>query len=188
MQQKRLATLTRRVFIVWDEKGLQRRSYHSVGYWNCLKTSQDLLLDLSTHSWAISFSSYYSSKKKYMKDSFKLFSHQLLTTMKYNISVRRWQAANEDTWNKCMMMCQTGCQQSTNLHVARDRGPWHEGHIIEDGATEDYTVCWLWDFRNHLPDKQPRNLSQAITQKGMKRGRLLILKHKLLPHSLALHL
>lgn len=86
MQQKRLATLTRRVFIVWDEKGLQRRFYHSVGYWNCLKTSQDLLLDLSTHSWAISFSCYYSSKKKYMKDSFKLFSHQLWTTMKYNIS------------------------------------------------------------------------------------------------------
>lgn len=29
---------------------------------------------------------------------------------------------------------------------ARDRGPWHEGHIIEGWATEDYTVGFQESF------------------------------------------
>lgn len=58
-----------------------------------------------------------------------------------------WQAADEDTWNKCMVMCQTGCQESTDLHEARNRGPWHEGLCLAMKGTsmrteQQKTTVW----------------------------------------------
>ena len=47
------------------------------------------------------------------------------------------------------MMCQTGCPRSTTRQVDRDRGPWHEGLVTEDPATEAHSVRRLWDFRHH---------------------------------------
>lgn len=84
---KEIGYLTRRVFVVWDEKGLQRSSYHSVGYWNCLKTISRLIVRFVNPLLGnLVFLLLLIKEKVHERLSFKLFSHQLLTTMKYNIS------------------------------------------------------------------------------------------------------
>lgn len=182
MQQKRLATLTRRVFVVWDEKGLQRSSYHSVGYWNCLKTSRLIVRFVNPLLGNLVFL-LLLKEKVHERLSFKLFSHQLLTTMKYNISKSTSQLEDDRQLMKTHGTNAWWCAKQAASRAPTYMKPGTEvlgmkGTSLR--AKQQKTT--LWDFRNHLPDKQPRNLSQAATQKGMKRGRLLLLKHKLLPH------
>lgn len=46
----------------------------------------------------------------------------------------------------------------------------NEGHISEDPAIEAYNICWLWDFRHHFTDTEPRNQTHTHTQKARQGG------------------
>lgn len=90
---------------------------------------------------------------------------------------RWWQADDEDTWNICMTMCQTGCQQSMEWEDDRDKGPWHERPCLAINSTslriqqQGPVASVGWGISGIISQIHSQEIKHTLQRQKARRGR-----------------